>query len=107
MDKTDYWKNALWTYETKGVLFGDKQAQHSSLRTLSHLLNMVGAVSWYGSTLLHLDQDNLPLLIELWTTDLHKHILQQNVKVFTEAQKKVELQARQQPQTHYQVTTTE
>lgn len=43
-----------------------KKTLHSSIRTLSHLWNMVVVVSWFGSVLLHLVQDGLPSLMEQW-----------------------------------------
>lgn len=75
-----YWKNFLWTGETKAEHFGlnEKRCVQRRLntpskpRTLSHLWNTVVAASGFGSALLLLDQDDLSSLIKLQR--LCKHV---------------------------------
>ncbi len=84
-------------------MFGEKNTLHSSLRILSHLWNMVVAVSWLGPVLLHLGQDSLQSLMEQWILNYipaNSKGKRQDICLRTESQENVGNAARQQPQAH-------
>ncbi len=62
----------------RSITFGKKEKTlHSSIRNLYHLWNMVVVVSWFGTVLLHLGQDDLPSLMN---SELYQQILKENIR---------------------------
>jgi len=82
----------------RSVMFGDEQTLHSSIRTLSHLWNMVVVVSWFGllCCLWTRTACNHWRNYEFWVVPTHSIGKCQGIRLWTEAQQKVGHAVRQQ-----------